>query len=177
MARTKVITRRPRRRTRWYPINPGTRTFSVDSTWAANTLAPQVAVNEVPFGSTLLRVLVDIEITPSLVFTPGLDQSGYMLLHAGLFVAPDTAVGAIDWDPNFPHGPWMTRDNQSYWVRQTASGDLIHTSHRRVIRFDTEVKRTLEENAQLHMAFKYFHGGVVSSTAIGWTGRFLVALP
>lgn len=173
----RFASRSRRARTRWYAINPDGRTITTTNSWVSNTLAPQVAVNEIPFGSTLLRVILDVEMSPSIVTAGGLEESGHFTAQVGLFVAPTTAPSSIDWDPNFPHGNWIARDNESYWIRRFADGNVIHTSHRRIIRFDTAVKRKLQENSQLHMAIRHFEGGIVDNVAYGWSGRYLVALP
>lgn len=136
-------------------------------------------------GATVLRVLVDITCDPvlgnaSAVATP----DWQFILHTGVGMTEETVPSQDRWDPNDPHGDFMSRHTWGLHVQAReqagARGITVVVHEGNVIRYDIGVRRRVREDEQMWMFAHYFErlgGGVDQSLALGYNGRVLLALP
>lgn len=184
--RRRIIRRGRRPRTRWLAITPGAITGIVTNTYQASQLTPQDITGVLNWsqftGGTILRVLLDMTIDPTWTAQPP-PWDAAVETHVGLFVVSDTGPDASTWDPNIPHGNFMMRQHASERVRvndPSDGGGVIRSAspNARMMVFDTEVKRRINEGSKLWFSTKSFLvGSAIIANNIGWTGRVLVQLP
>lgn len=182
--------RRQRRRTRWLAIVPGSGVNGSNNSGSQQELAIRDLEGTVQFndfvGGTLLRVILVVQHEDSIAFT-GSFARGYATDHHGIYMtadeSPSTSAGAI-WDPNIPHGSFMYRwtnareyyGNTSMFFKESVDSSQHGAAFMSSV--DTEVRRRIRENDRLWLAGWHFEDAtVVTSTAWGYTGRVLIALP
>lgn len=176
--------RRPRRRTRWLAVTPGSRAALASNTFAANQLTMEDAQGNVLMsefiGGTILRVLLDVQILYTLDGTPS-GTSGSIFSHAGVFLTADTTPEGTTWSPNAPSGDFMQRTSYgAQLIYGTSDLPTLTTVPQTgyAHRFDTQVRRRIRENDKLWLGFLHFINGTsITGVDYGWTGRVLIALP
>jgi len=191
--------RRPRRRTRWLSVIPGSRTFSVNNEYAFNQILLQASGpgGATPFsqvqlvGATILRTILDIVVEPTKLQPSG-PSTGWAFVHSGLFVSAEVSPNNAIWDPNVPSGEFFARGSfyHKWWFMQEAVSDSIamdsmtavvgpdqpYGGH--VIHFDTKQRRKIDENEGMFVSWRAFMDDAITpEIVVGYTGRVLLALP
>lgn len=181
------ITRRPRRKTRWLAITPGSLAAVASGgagTYSVATLGLQDRTGAVTlsefYGGTLVRLILDVQAVHTVNNAGGI-QTGTCYIHGGVLVDESVSPPSTVWDPNVPSGDFMQRETfgeevalqygaAGLWYRGKQDGFAFH--------FDTKVSRKLIENSALFFVTRGFLGGTAwTGVDLGYTGRALIALP
>lgn len=175
-----------RKRTRWLAVTPGGLAIPTFNTFQAAQVSIQDVNGAVPWatftGGTVLRTLLDVTIDP--ILTTGAPPWDYGLeTHVGVFMVNDVSPDSTTWDPNVPHGNFMSRIHASERVQMRPAvegGSIIQwmTPSSRTMYFDIPVKRRILEGSRMWLSTRSFLAGTaLISSNIGWTGRVLIQLP
>lgn len=179
--------RRRRQRTRWFAIVPdgftlNTNDFNTYRGLQLQTAGPLNSDLQNYTGGTLLRVILDVDFSPDIVFTDGVVSVGSAIDHFGLFIQNGTTSPSSSlWDANKPFGNFMYRDGVSWWARREGTGVtpqfLTSQNGGRRLHIDTNIRRKISEGDQLFTTHHFFKTGAWNGVDVGHTGRVLIGLP
>jgi len=135
-------------------------------------------------GGTVLRVLLDFVMDPTMGPLDGDDPDATLFCHLGIGMTDDLTPEQAQWDPNDPHAEFMWRKTwgMSYFGRQSGAPSthqgVLHNGI--IVEADITQKRRIRENYKMWVFSHFFTrlgGAATANLAIGYTGRVLIQLP